>query len=76
MVYVLTKYDADWGSLEDYLVAFTAGATLPTAAQWALLPFKRSYSALVTTPQSGTSSTGGAAASGSASTPSTPSDGG
>lgn len=46
IAYLLTKYDADWGSLEDYLLAFAAGATVPTAAHWALLPFKRSYNAL------------------------------
>jgi hypothetical protein len=43
IVYISQQYDADYGSLEDYLLAFAAGAAVPTAVNWALLPFTRSY---------------------------------
>lgn len=43
LVYIGQQYDADYGSLEDYLLAFAAGAAVPTAVNWALLPFTRSY---------------------------------
>jgi hypothetical protein len=40
--YVLLAYvGKDWGSFTDYLTAFTAGAVVPTAINWALLPLSR-----------------------------------
>jgi hypothetical protein len=43
LVYLSQKYDGDWGSLEDYLFAFAAGAIAPTVVNWAILPLARSY---------------------------------
>lgn len=42
LAYLLPFYTGkDYGSLEDYLTAFAAGAIVPTAISWALLPFAR-----------------------------------
>lgn len=46
LVYLSGKYGSEWGSLDDYVFAFAAGAITPAAASWALLPFTRSYNAL------------------------------
>jgi hypothetical protein len=43
LVYLAGKYSADWGSWEDYLFAFAAGAVAPTVITWSLLPLSRSY---------------------------------
>jgi hypothetical protein len=43
LAYLLPAYNGkDYGSLEDYLTAFAAGAVAPTVINWALLPFARS----------------------------------
>jgi hypothetical protein len=43
LAYLLPFYvGKDYGSLTDYLGAFAAGAVVPTAINWALLPFARS----------------------------------
>lgn len=46
LVYLSTVYKGEWGSLEDYLFALAAGAVGPSAVNWALLPFTRSYNPL------------------------------
>jgi hypothetical protein len=43
LVYLSGKYSADWGSWEDYLFAFAAGAVAPTVITWTLIPYSRSY---------------------------------
>lgn len=43
LVYLAGKYSASWGSWEDYLFAFAAGAVAPTVITWSLLPITRSY---------------------------------
>jgi hypothetical protein len=43
LVYLAGKYSADWGSWEDYLFAFAAGAVAPTVITWSLIPYSRSY---------------------------------
>lgn len=46
LVYLLPAYvGKDYGSLEDYLTAFAAGAVVPTTINWALLPFARPQTA-------------------------------
>jgi hypothetical protein len=43
LVYLSGKYSSDWGSWEDYLFAFAAGAVAPTVITWTLIPYSRSY---------------------------------
>jgi hypothetical protein len=43
LVYLAGKYSADWGSWDDYLFAFAAGAVAPTVITWSLTPYSRSY---------------------------------
>jgi hypothetical protein len=45
LVYLAGKYTADWGSWEDYLFAFAAGAVAPSVITWSLIPYARSYRA-------------------------------
>ena len=46
LAYTLGFYAGkDWVSLNDYLLAFTAGVTVPTVINWALLPSARTLTA-------------------------------
>jgi hypothetical protein len=43
LAYLAVKFGPDYGSVDDYITAFAAGAVGPTVVNWALLPFSRSY---------------------------------
>jgi hypothetical protein len=54
LAYLLPFYvGKDYGSVTDYLAAFAAGATVPTAINWALYPPSRSTTAPATSPAPG-----------------------
>jgi hypothetical protein len=46
------KYNADYGSINDYLVAFTTAAVTPAVVDWAKLPFNRVYRLVAPAPAS------------------------
>jgi len=41
--YIATQYKEDWGSFDDYLIAFAAGAVVPAVVNWAIAPWALPY---------------------------------